>query len=355
MSININELKKIIEDHGIIFPKENIPKKLIEILNNKNVVILGEFHHYIKQHQEFLFNLSKGLHQFEFQQVFVEGIHAYSWMIEDYATGKIDLFPKNIRCFNLEFLEQIREFNKDLPEKDKIIVKDIDMTHGDNSFVESVTLMSEVIDTHGLFDDLDSKSDKYHEQLTNLKNNLPNYKVKFTDKWYERIEKMIEVEKKSFKIRKDELYYEEREKVMIDLCKKNLSGNKKTIMLIGHNHAQKKHFEGTGEDYQLLGEFVNENYNSYHIGLIGIKGEIKYSFKDLETKKFDVLKDGKEDDLFRIIGEIQKDNNIFLPLNNSIFENEFMVMDGLDENEVKPKIQFDAYVSFPEVSLNIDA
>lgn len=333
-------LKKVIDDKGVIFSKDNFPKELIEILNTKKVVVLGEYRHYSQEHQEFLSGLVKELHQFGFHQVLQELLHAHSWLAEDYVIGEIDSLPEVIKYFDFEYLEQIRNFNKDLPENERVIVKYVDMNHWEEAFIDSIKLMESVVDTHGLFDDLkdlDPKSDKYYEELTNLKSNLQTYRKKLTDKWYERMEEMIEVEMKSFKLRAVEYDPALREEIIIDLCKKHLSEKNLSILNFGSDHARKKRLDEPDEDYQLLGEFITENYNSYHIGFIGIKGEIKHTFRDLEIVKFNLLKEEKEGKLFRIIGEKQGNSNMFLPLDGPVFKDEFK--------------EFDAYISYPEISV----
>jgi hypothetical protein len=356
-NIYIQKIRNVIEKDKLQFSYNNIPDGLTKILSKKDIVMLGE-NHYIQQHQEFVASLVSALHGCGYRLFVNELMHAYSWCVEDFVLGIIDQIPEEIMFFDYDYLKKIREYNSKLADNEKIKVKYIDVNHWKNNFIRSISFMEKYINTYGIFDKIKEKnleSNDYYNNLNRLLSELldheKKYCRKFTGEWFDRIKDIIEIEIISFEQRKNDYNPCEREKIMIKLCERCISDKRKTIINCGSNHTQKKYFSGPGKNYQLIGEFINEKYNSYSIGFSAIKGEIKHNFRDLKNEKFNILKNSREDDLFRLIGEKQDQDCLFIPFDNPIFQNEYIVQDCTSETNIKPKSQYDAYIFYYEISV----
>jgi hypothetical protein len=126
-----------------------------------------------------------------------------------------------------------------------------------------------------------------------------------------------------------------------------------TIFYFGLNHAQKKSFMGS--NIELLGDYLSNNSpvaSGKTISIVGIplKGEI-LNAEGQGTFHFDLIKQSKPNDLFRLIGEKTDVNYSWLYLSDNLFtETNIQTKYIYDEYEISVPVglQFDAFFIFHE-------
>lgn len=123
-----NSLRRSIESNIVIFDGTVIPTELIERLEDKKVVVVGEYHG-IQEHKEFVTDLMLDLNNYnQFDQLLLEMPHSLGLILEDYTWGEIDQLPAYFERFPQADISRIRDFNQNVHEEERIRVRAIDIT-----------------------------------------------------------------------------------------------------------------------------------------------------------------------------------------------------------------------------------
>lgn len=350
--IRLKNLQTALEQSSSEFASHQLPANLLDSLGTKQVLVLGETH-YVQEHQELVSKLVQQLHPAGYRVFLNEGMHALSWIAEDYALGLYDQVPPSLAMFDQYWLREIRDYNLTLPADKRITFQLIDMNHWPDVFYTSVSLITQHLKTGGFFDELlstDILSPDYGMALENalskLQANSSYYRILWSDKWVDRISEMLTVELVSLGIR-NQWSSAKREELMISLFTQRAEeAAGKVIVNCGMNHGQKKYFPGMGPggDYLLLGEHIAANYLSYHIAFWGITGNRRDRFFD---KGSYVLKNNWYSwDLLHLASN-HLTNPKIVSLEAPVFTRPTIVNNRL----LQPSRQYDAYILYPEISL----
>ncbi|NIV16116.1 MAG: hypothetical protein GWN62_34125 [Aliifodinibius sp.] len=357
--VETRDLESAVRENLIIHNGEEIPRQLVDIAEQKRILILGETH-YIQEHQEFVSKLLQRLHAEGYRIFLIETFHAFSWMVADYVFGEIDYLPDHIRFFDNYWLEAIRNFNANLEDTEKIKFFYMDVNHWRDNFISSLLEIEKILGGQPLFDGIKSRqidSPNYKSALLTLSNtisqNAAMYKTEWGNKWYERINEMIDVEIKSsnFRTSRDDNL---REATMFDIIQSRIPENRniKVAINCGSHHAQKNGL--MGPKIKWITPYLNEIYpdDIYSIAFIGIKGERKSSFSDPNVIEFNLIRETSNNDLIRIIGVEAGPNMATLPLESSVFNKNVRVTYVSGSTfHLSPASQFDALITYPRVSI----
>jgi len=147
--------------------------------------------------------------------------------------------------------------------------------------------------------------------------------------------------------------FNERETLIKRNAEYHLSKNEgTTIFYFGLNHAQKKRF--IGSDIEWLGDYLHNRSviaSGRTISIVGVplKGEITNGNVQ-GTINFDLVKQSKPNDLFKLVGERTNKNYSWLFLTDNLFFNKDVRVKYIyDDNEVIAPTgrQYDAFYIFP--------
>ncbi|MTI71659.1 MAG: hypothetical protein FH751_15535 [Firmicutes bacterium] len=364
-----DKVKNVVKRDLIMSDSNNLNNEMLSSISKKGIIVLGEYHG-VKEHHELLKNLAIELNKKNYNTLLIETPQAWSWIYEDYTTGNIsevdEIISKRFRFYTAN-LKDIRKYNINLPEKERLRVKTIDINHNPYYYITSLEFMVQFIENKEpikiLIKELKENvedEENYKKVVLDFNNNLKKYKSKFSSKWYNRLNKMTDIEIKSIKCRKylkdgkRKSRYIERENIIKSLVEDNLKITDKLIINVGANHAQKKPFRGTKHEW--IGEYLSykSSYakdNTYCLLVIPKKGKIQWGSFD-NHKSIDITKSSDNAELFKIIAETSKDKIGFLLFNDQIFENEKMPLNFYyNKIKIKPKKQYDGVIVIPKANV----
>ena len=141
------DLRPVVERDGVSFTAQAIPAEVLDRLAQNRVVVVGETH-LIREQGELLGELLRSLHSRGFRQLLLEWPHMADWLLADYVegTGLEPAFVPPVTNVGGSVLTAIRDFNRTLPETDRIQVHAIDANldeyGGAPSFRNLVTALS---------------------------------------------------------------------------------------------------------------------------------------------------------------------------------------------------------------------
>ncbi len=355
-----------VKEHSTTFSPGNIPDQLLEDVENKRAVIVGEVHG-SKEHQYILADFVKALHNNgELDAVILDARHAFGWIIEDYTRGAIEegVYVRDVLSRRWEFFQKIREYNEDLPEEEKLIIRAGDINFHHDQFLTSLQYMRNYIEERealNMFLNRLRTSVDRESVLREFKNDLEEKDI-FTGTgpadWDERILRIIEVELKSREPReKWQTNYSEahrmREEVLKDIVSYELNDGHEIVLNYGFNHAQKRHHFGTEKKW--LGEYLTQNHplssnRTFSLVFVPLKGRLNTG--EGQVEEINLLEDPPDNDLIstaaRIIGS---DSYSYLFLDERAFgENEVKMRFPWQTVEAVPKEIYDGFIFIPEVT-----
>jgi len=368
-------LTAITNSNIILFNDHNIPEGVIERLDGKKVVVIGEYHG-VQEHIDLVTDLALALHeQSHFSQLLIELSHALGWMVEDYVSGlSDDILPFLIQNQQVD-LARIRHYNLKLPSEKRIKVHAVDINHNPSfirasllSLLEYNTLeYTEILENFiRQFDNIENimtDSELFYGLIEALHSDLISERLYLAEAWgetwFNRLVDIAEMELASILCRRPleqgdvELRSKMREdtiKSMVDGYMENGEGG--TLVNIGFYHAQNSHFLGTQNEW--LGEYLRSSSphskgESYSLVVVPAKGEIKWGDS---YRNIDIAAGRRKNELFSTMYRLSSGNTAFLSLDDDIFQNELIHLNYHYELlEINPKRQFDGYILLPKVTL----
>lgn len=370
-----NSLRRCIESNIVVFDETVIPTELIKRIEDKKVVVVGEYHG-IQEHKDFVTDLMLDLNHYnQFDQLLLEMSHSLGWILEDYTWGLIDQLPAYFERLPQADISRIRDFNQNVPEEQKIRVRAIDINHNPTFMGVSLRTMLQmglleyeepVEEFLSVFDEGKSiieDNKAFYEHVEGFYHKLIAEEANLIEVWgetyYHRILDIAEIELQSIICRRPledgnvQLRSQLREDIMKNMVDEYLKENNQgTIINVGLNHAQNSHFLGT--ENKWLGEYLKNqspytNEKSYSLVVVPVKGEILWG--DTEYKTIDITSSGKKDELFRIMEGLAGERRAFLSLDDVLFREKAVYMNyHYAILNIIPKEQFDGFVLLPRAT-----
>lgn len=361
--VSFNKLSRLIKDEIITFDDRDIPERMINILAKNRLIIFGESH-FVKEDQEIAGELMSELNKNAgFTTLILElSANAYSWIYHEYAMGDMETLPPFIRTYYNLILKKIKKYN--MRNKNKIHVYTIDSNDKDDDFINSLSFLVNYLDIKnekilGYISKYRNKNNLYQTIMHDFKKEIFShkkyYKKIFGVEYYEILTQMIDGELESFNIRNKknnegyEPYAISREKLLIDLSEHYIKKDSGGAMIyIGYYHCQKQHFLGIKRE-KWLGDYFsnicpyteNRTYSLVGMPLSGMDNE----------GEIDLLKYSLKNELFQIIHNYSLKKPSFLSLDNSIFFNQYILVNFNGKIEIMPvKRFFDGFILIPNVN-----
>jgi hypothetical protein len=364
--VSITELETIVQRDGVPSQAGSIPDEVLDTLAANRVVILGELH-FLREHRELVVELVRELHAWGFRQYLFEWSQAADWLLADYVSDG-GLEPDFVPPHDIggDAITAIRDFNRNLPESERIEVHGIDVHlpdyGGTQGWVFILGLLAEHLSNPGPigeFLDGDHTTLEGHAALLEtLQHELQADRAELValwgDRWYDTVVEMVEVELLSVPIRSlRESEYDEsvrlREDAVKLLADRRISGNPGgSLINIGNTHAQKKGLWGT-DGIEWLGDYLAHSSpvgSGSTIALSVLAAHI-VSVAGSGNPDFD-LSASPSNELLRVIVETWPKERVFLPLDDPLFNTGRVPLNMSGEIYIgAPKRHFDAIFLLP--------
>ena len=364
--VTTTDLEDVVARDGVPFVAQSIPEEVLDRLSQHKLVLVGETH-LIWEHQEMMSELVRALHERGFRQLLLEWPHMADWVLTDFVQNtqlEPDWQPPG--WFYSALIAAVRDFNRTLPQAERVAVRGIDMNlqdyGGAQDFKGSLRGLSHHLTDPGpvaafLQGDY-STSEAQVEQLETLRAALETGRSSLIGSWgqywYETVIEMVEVERASVPIRamredRYDLTVRMRESVMKLLADARLRGYEhRTLMNVGGNHAQKEYLKGT--DQEWLGDYLvhqSDAVGGSSIVLTVTPARI-VSGSGSGSADFDVTDASPENELWRTMSETWPGQIVFLPVDDPVF-----LADGVPMNFEgtiyvgSPKRHYDVFLLLP--------
>lgn len=363
--VSTTELAQVVARDGVAFTVESIPPEVSDRLASHKVVLVGETH-LVREHRELMAEVIKDLHARGFRQLLLESAHMSDWLLTDFVEdGQLEPDWEPPFWAYGDLLTAIRDFNRSLPEGERVRVRAIDMNlqeyGGASSFRGSLGALSLHLANPGPIDEFlqgsyrtpEGQAEKLATLLGELRGRRAELVAAWGEEWCDRATEMVEVELASVPIRafredRYDLSVKLREDVMKELADRRLEGLEGgTLINVGANHAQKEYLRGTEQEW--LGDYLV--HKSTAVGGSVIVLEVTpariMSAGEGGVTEFD-LRASPENELFRLMNETWPDQIVFLPLDDPIFQTGAVPMNSEGEIYVgSPKRHYDVSVLLP--------
>jgi hypothetical protein len=364
--VSAAELEQIVHRDAVPFEALSIPNEVIDRLASNRVVIVGEFH-FLREHRELIAELLRELHARGYRQYLFEWTQAADWMLADFV-NEGGLVPEWTPPHDIggDAITAIRDFNRTVPEKERIQVHAIDIHlpdyGGTTSWNYILGLLAGLLPDQGpvtAFLEGNHETYESHRSLletmqAELQDGRTELVASWGAYWYDSVVEMVEVELRSVSIRAiRESNYDEsvrqREDAIKWLADRRINGTPNgTLINFGNTHAQKEAIIGT-EDIEWLGDYLvheSEVTGGSAIALWVAATRIESDTESVNPE-FD-LTASPENELLRIISETQPGEIVFLPLDDPLFSDGRVPVNFSGDIYVNtPKRQYDALVLLP--------
>ena len=364
--VSASELEQIVRREGVPFEAGSIPEEVIERLGTNRVVVVGELH-FLREHRELIADLLRELHAQGFRQYLFEWSQAADWLLNDYVNDG-GLMPewKPPHDIGGEAITAIRDFNRTLPEDERIQVRPIDVHLADyggrESWLAMLDLTAQQLPDPGpipAFLENDHESDESHRaELESLQAELEAGRSALTaswgDYWYDTVVEMVEVELRSAEVRAiRESDYDEsvrlREEAIKWIADRRIEASSGgTLVNMGSTHAQKKGLWGT-EGIEWLGDYLVHKSPAAggSVIVLDVAAARITELPGSGNTDFD-LAGSPENELFRVMNESWPDQVVFLPVDDPLFEGARVPINASGDVFVSaPKQHFDAFLLLP--------
>ena len=356
------ELEQLVQRDGVPFTAEATPDAVLQRLSQHKLVILGETH-LISEHQEFVAGLVRDLHARGFRQLLLEFPHMADWLLTDFVQdwGLEEWQPPDW-WFGL-LATAIRDFNRTLPEGERIQVRGIDVNLSDygglNDFLNVIRALSEQLSDPGpiaaFLASPHHPSEAHEEALQTLRSELEARRSELLETWgsywYETVAEMVDVERVSVTVRaiREDDYDRSvriREDEMKRIADLRLGGYEhRTLMNVGGNHAQKDYLKGTEQEW--LGDYLVHRSTSVGGSAI-VVGFVAARILRGSAVQYDIMDDSPGDELFRLMYESWPQSIVFMPLDDPLFTTGGIKMNFEGRiHRAAPKRYYDAFIQYP--------
>ena len=360
--VSILELEQVVARDGVSFAAQSIPSGVLDRLAQHKLVVVGETH-LLREHQEFMAELVRELHSRGFRQLLLEFPHMADWLLADFVQDwGLEGWQPPPWSFGL-LCTAIRDFNRTLPEDQRIQVRGIDVNLSDygglSSFLDVIQGLADHLTDPGPIDAFLSAqhhTPEVHEAaLTALRDDLQVRRTELIDAWgsywYETVAEMVDVELVSVTVRaiREDDYdrsVKTREDEMKRLADLRLAGYAhRTLLNVGGNHAQKERLKGTEQEW--LGDYL-VNRSTAVGGSSIVLGFVAAKVVSGSTVQYDILDESPEDELFRLMYERWPEQIVFMPLDDPLFATSGVKMnfEGIIHKGA-PKRHYDVFLQYP--------
>lgn len=334
--VSTAELAQIVERDGVPFAVQSIPDEILDRLASYSVVVVGETH-FLREHRELMAELVRDLHSRGFRQFLFEWAQMADWLLADFVEDR-GLEPdwEPPASIGGDMIAAIRDFNRSLPENERLQVHAIDVNlqdyGGGESFLYSMGALARHLDTPGplpafLQGDYDTPEGQT-ERLETLRGELEARRsdliASWGEYWYDTVVEMVEVERTSVPIRalredRYDLSVRMREDVIKRIADLRLDGYAhRTLINIGGNHAQKKYLKGTEQEW--LGDYLVHTSQATGGSVIVLVVTAARITPDAGSTIPDYdLEASPENEIFRLMNETWPDQIVFLPVDDPLF------------------------------------
>jgi hypothetical protein len=282
-------------------------------------------------------------------------------MLEDYALIGQNRLPDFATTSYGGLLEIVHQANLALDADSRIHVEAMDINHGKSDLAYSLSCFRPLLANSSAIDEFiaEVQCDRPYEQsLNTLRNRLAESPELCAgdggQDYSQMLLEMIDVDAKSIPLRGTAASSgkgaAEREAIMKDLIDRSLSRAKgKSLIYTGYYHAQKVTCFGTEDEF--FGRYLHTKSpyaagHSYSLTILPARGTMPIGGKPTD---FDV-KNGPENDLFRVMDEVSEGKVSFMPLTDDLFSEDRIVLNYISKKiAVRPATQFDGFILLPEV------
>lgn len=361
------ELEQIVQRDGVPFEAEAIPDEVVDRLASHRVVLLGETH-YLHEHSELTAELLRALHARGFRQFLFEWTQAADWALADFVNDG-GLIPDWSTPYLLgDPIVAIRDFNRTLPEDERIEVHAIDIHLDDYGGTESWLTYLDYIAHQAVSDPgpltafLQGNHDTLESHLSlletlhgQMEDGRPELTASWGDYWYDTVVEMVEVELRGAAIRAiRESDYDEsvrlREETIKWMADRRIASTPHgTLINFGSTHAQKEGLWGT-EGIEWLGDYLVDKspVTEGSVFVIWVPAAHIVAAPGEEFPDFDLMEASPENEILRVMNHTWPGQFVFLPLDDPLFrEGRVPINSGGDMYVTAPKCQYDGYLLLP--------
>jgi hypothetical protein len=364
--VSTEELEQIVQRDGVPFDAESIPDEVLDRLAAHRIVLVGEFH-FLREHRELMAELLRELHARGFRQFLFEWTQVADWLLADFVSDG-GLEPGWTPSLDVggSMITAIRDFNRTLPEDERIQVHGVDVTlpdyGGGESFLWSLGRLAQHLPGPGPLSSFPQGDYGTPEDQTALLEALQaeleadrsGLIASWGEDWYNMVVEMVEVELTSVSIRaiRDSNYDKSvrmREDAIKELVDKRLQGFPHgTLINMGSTHAQKKQLWGT--EIEWLGDYLVHKSQPADgsVIVLGVLGAAHIvSVPGSGSPDYD-LAASPENELLRVMNRTWPDQIVFLPLDDPVFsDGRVPINHGGDVYVSALKQHYDAFVLLP--------
>jgi hypothetical protein len=360
------DLQQVIRRDAVPFEQGSIPDEVPDGLADHRVVVLGEFH-FLREHRELVAELVRELHAHGFRQYLFEWTQAADWLLADYVNDG-GLLPWWTPPHDIggEAITAIRDFNRTLPESERIEIHGIDLHLADYGGTEGWVVILGLLAEHlpdpgpvGAFLAGDHGNDESHRALleilqARLQEDQSDLVACWGDYWYNTVGEMVEVELRSIQVRAmRESDYDEsvrlREESIQWLADRRIGDNPGgTLINIGSTHAQKQGLWGT-KGVEWLGDYLIHRSPVPERSAVAILVAPAFivAVPGSGNPDFD-LSASPPNELLYGISQAWPERRVFLPLDDPVFRDKRTPINIAGEIYVGPLSQhFDAVLLLP--------
>ena len=361
-----SELQHVVRRNGVPFEAGSIPDEVFDRLAAHRVVLVGETH-FLGEHTDFTFELLRGLHARGFRQFLFEWTQAADWALNDYVNNGALTSEWTIPHLLGDPIVAIRDFNRPLPEAERIEVHAIDIhlaDYGDtqswlnyldyivgNVLTDPGPLTAFLGGDHSTYENHRAQLETLHVQLEDGRTELS---ASWGDYWYDTVVEMIEVELKGVEVRaaRDSDYDESvrlREEAIKWLADRRIKSTPQgTLINMGSTHAQKEGLWGT-EKIEWLGDYLAHRSPVTKGSVVNMWVPAAHilSAPGSDIPDFN-LAASPENELLRIMHQAWPDQMVFLPMDDALFASGRVPINSSGEIFVgAPQRHYDAVALLP--------
>jgi hypothetical protein len=363
--VSTEELAPIVQRDGVPFDVQAIPDEILDRLASHRVVLVGETH-FLREHRELVVALLLQLHARGFRQFLFEWTQVADWLLADFVQdGGLEPDWAPSPAIGGSMIAAIRDFNRTLPEDERIQVHSVDVNlqdyGGGESFLWSLGRLATHLPDPGPlssfpendYDTPESQTALLEALQSKLQANRSDLVAAWGQPWYDAVIEMVEVELISVPIRaiRDSNYdksvrlREDAIKRVVDRRLQDLPHS--TLINFGSTHAQKERLRGT--DVEWLGDYLvhKSQVADGSVIVLAVSAAHILSVPGSGIPDSD-LATSPANELLRVMNQTWPARIVFLPLDDPLFANARIPMNFGEIYVGAPKRHYDAFVLLPQ-------
>jgi hypothetical protein len=363
--VSKEELEQIVQRDAVPFDAQSIPDEILDRLASHRVVLVGETH-FLREHRELMVELLRELHARGFRQFLFEWTQVADWLLADYVQeGGLEPDWAPPLSIGGDMLAAIRDFNRTLPEDERIRVHGVDVTlpdyGGGESFLWSLGRLAQHLPDpgplssflQGDYDTPESQTALLEALQAELSAGRSDLAASWGQHWYDTVVEMVEVELTSVPIRAiRESNYDKSVRLREDAIKQLVDSRLQdlphgTLINFGSTHAQKERLRGT--EVEWLGDYLVHKSQAADGSVIVLEVSAAHIIPVPGSGNPDSdLAASPENELFRVMNQTWPNQIVFLPLDDPLFSSGRIPMNFGDIHVGAPKRHYDVFVLLPQ-------